>query len=890
MESHRLEEVLPLLLTVSVSPAVSVESSVSDVDDIRPLLSPIVSDPDDLETDPTAADRMMLTPGEDDDDFLLRSLKSASFLKSRQSIISANSNPNYKNNTSSRVSLKRYKDIPKSSGSDEAQPFIFHPNNSKLLNSYISINNDENNGGNPGTRRRRSSLTDSIVSEVIYLKELTLSQLKRRRFLIVCLFSMICMFIFNLIFLPRTTLNRDLRRLYGGFLTSDDVSRMFISQLNYNSNMDELFKFYQLENYKPGSKNYKNIEMMLRRFDYLHTNTEYYDVYMGEPVDINLKLLDQSNFVIYEPELKEPETGMFSYIPYSTNGKISNSQFIFVNYGLASDYKLLKNVDLEDKVFIIRKSPLHHSSVVAKLAQESGANSIIFFSDPCDDNKFTELNNYKPFPGGPSRNHDAIDLETSNFIYEQPGDPTTPGWSPALFDSFQRIKDPKTVPKVPIVSLSYKQVEPILSKLNNMGENFDWTGNLNDFDYSVGPNEKFQISINNNIKYEFKPIYNIITTVEGIISDEEIILGSSRDSITGFGGMSKSTVSLIEIARGFNELAKKGWKPLRTIKLISWDATSLGMIGSVEHGEYYGQNLINNCILYINLDDVRGRQLHIESNPLFDKLIKNVMELILVNEADTLYDEFKRNDQLIGMISNEVKDYTIFQNHLGIPSINIGFKENGKIDPVSYYNSKYDDFELLKMFDPNLKIHNLLSQFIGMLIIQFSEYEILEISTNHYLKIINNEFIELSRNIPESWKYENMSYPFEFKTVNEELVKLDEIFKTVSNLSTKFDDKLKDLQFEILQDYPWFKLYKKIKLAINIKLLNMKIKSLDKLFLSSTKESWFRHIIFSPNPNDKSTIILPGLNKSIRDGDFEEFGSSLISLHIALQDIIHVLG
>ena len=40
----------------------------------------------------------------------------------------------------------------------------------------------------------------------------------------------------------------------------------------------------------------------------------------------------------------------------------------------------------------------------------------------------------------------------------------------------------------------------------------------------------------------------------------------------GAADPTSGTVSLHEVARGFGELLKQGWKPLRTILLASWDA------------------------------------------------------------------------------------------------------------------------------------------------------------------------------------------------------------------------------------------------------------------------------------------------------------------------------
>lgn len=45
---------------------------------------------------------------------------------------------------------------------------------------------------------------------------------------------------------------------------------------------------------------------------------------------------------------------------------------------------------------------------------------------------------------------------------------------------------------------------------------------------------------------------------------------------------------MYEMIRGLGALLRKGWKPMRTIILASWDAEEYGLIGSVEWTEDFG--------------------------------------------------------------------------------------------------------------------------------------------------------------------------------------------------------------------------------------------------------------------------------------------------------------
>ena len=919
------------IVTNSTTDSLSTISNASD--QIRPLLSPIVSEPDETPSiKQHLHDKMLLSPGDADDDLLLRSLKFAS-MSNTNLLSSYNNLSKYKSNSrlsliSSKSSLKQYKDDPTSSTDPTSleSPYIFQPNNSKIIRSNVSFqiqhqshivlpetheedsddieynHIDEPNGINS---HGCPSIAESIIEEATYLRDLTISQIKRRRFFAISIFSIFCIFIFNLIFLPRTSLDRDLRRLYGGSLTFDDISRIYLNQLHYNSKINNYLLHYN-ENTHFTGKNHKFIENYAETFEYLGINTEKYEVYMGSPIDTRIQLFNEkTKKIIFEPNLKESDT--VSYIPYSKSGTIEGN-YVYVNYGTIDDYNTLKenNIKIENNIFIIRYNKGTHLSLIVENAIKNGAIGIITYNDPFDDGKFTEKNGYMNFPLGYSRNHHEVDKFTSNYIYYQPGDPTTPGWSPYLFQDHKRLKNPKTIPNIPILPISFTEIEPLLTKVNGLGPNLNWVGNLENFKYTPGPSVDYSIKLINEIDYGVKPIYNIILEIPGIITDEEIIIGTSRDVISGLGGLSNGEVGLFEIARGFNELTKLNWKPLRTIKLISWDGSNHGQLGSTEYGEYYAQRLINNCFVYINFDNIRGNKLSINSNPLFNNVLKKVMDLILINNNESLLDNFEYNNNTIDMISEEVNDYTIFQNHLGIPSINIGFKQDKNTDPVSYYNSNFDNLEFLKSFDPDLKLHNLLSQFIGMLVIELSEHEIINVSTNDYLQVISTSLNKLYDRVPKEWLEKPMKYPFDYQKLEDEMKKLNNTVQNVLELTKIFDKEMKSLQEEIIQDYPWFKLLNKIKTAIKIKMYNSKIKSLDKMFVTVFKDTeqslsvirpWYRHLIFAPSlhssnsdSNSSRVDILPGLIEALTSGNFELFELNLISLDDTINRIALTLS
>lgn len=64
--------------------------------------------------------------------------------------------------------------------------------------------------------------------------------------------------------------------------------------------------------------------------------------------------------------------------------------------------------------------------------------------------------------------------------------------------------------------------------------------------------------------------------------------------VLGGSDPNSGTASQFEVIRGLGTLLKKGWKPLRTIILASWDAEEYGLIGSTEWAEDFGDWLQTN--------------------------------------------------------------------------------------------------------------------------------------------------------------------------------------------------------------------------------------------------------------------------------------------------------
>ncbi|KAL4297094.1 hypothetical protein GQ457_12G012930 [Hibiscus cannabinus] len=188
-------------------------------------------------------------------------------------------------------------------------------------------------------------------------------------------------------------------------------------------------------------------------------------------------------------------------------------------------------------------------------------------------------------------------------------------------------------------------------------------------------------------------IYNVFTFIRGL--EEHVLMGNHRDAWTyGAVDPNSGTAALLDIARRYSLLMRKGWNPRRTIIFCSWDAKEFGMIGSTEWVE---QNLVNlgaKAVAYLTVDcAVQGPGFFAGATPQLDNLIFEVTKK--VNDPDsevaTIYDKWKTMNGKINVgPHNLLKDslvWILILQHAGVPSVDIYY---GRDFPV--YHTAFDSF------------------------------------------------------------------------------------------------------------------------------------------------------------------------------------------------------
>jgi len=514
--------------------------------------------------------------------------------------------------------------------------------------------------------------------------------------------------------------------------------------------------------------NYGLVEFTANKFEEygFKPTIDPYDIYVSYPQDHDLHLLKDGKSVYQAPlkedELKEDSTSsgddtIPTFLGYAANGNVT-SQFVYVNYGTKEDFAKLKSlgIDLTGKIAIARYGAIFRGLKV-KFAQDAGAIGVLLYSDPGDDRGITPANGFKQYPHGPARHESSVQRGSVQFlggIGAAPGDPTTPGY-PSKKGA--KRKDPhKSIGKIPALPISYREVKPILEKLNGHGEQVEsWKGELDGFKYFTGPNPEFELNLYNHQVFNITTMWNVYGEIEGINKDEVIVIGNHRDAWIkgGAGDPNSGSAVLLEVARALAALKKAGYKFKRSIVLQSYDGEEYGLLGSTEAGEYFAEKYQKTVVAYFNLDSaVTGKNLHLSASPVLNHLLRSVAKQIDYpdEKVGTVYDHLVSRGDRISILGSG-SDYTVFLEHLGIPSVDLGFKGD-KDDAIYQYHSNYDSYSWMEKFgDPGFVYHNVAAKYLSLLVYTLCEKELIDFKLHDYSQAIFSYYNETVKSVPKEW-------------------------------------------------------------------------------------------------------------------------------------------
>lgn len=511
----------------------------------------------------------------------------------------------------------------------------------------------------------------------------------------------------------------------------------------------------------------KVADFVLARFKEFGLDAEMvrYDVFLNHPREVSLALTSPVREELklredaYDVDKDSSTAGMFpAFHGYGASGKAAG-EVVYVNYGAPADFERLRGmgISVEGKIVLVRYGGAFRGLKV-KESQDRGAVGVVIYSDPADDGYMRG----DVYPDGPMRPASAIQRGSVLFLSHVPGDPSTPGWPSTAGAKRLTRKEMTNVPRIPSIPISYGEAEKILRRLAGPRVPDEWQGGL-PFSYHIGPGSA-AVEMHVDMDEGLKPIYNVIARIKGSVEPEKlVILGNHRDAWThGAVDPNSGTAAQLEMARGLAAALESGWTPKRTIILASWDAEEYGLVGSTEWAEEHAADLQKNAVAYLNCDAaVTGPNLTMSGVPSLSAFAQQAAREIpdpkrggsiaagwesrqrsawaQQTPVDLSAKDAVFSPRLAPLGSGS--DYTVFLDHLGIPSLDFSFS-----GPYGTYHSVYDNFRWMEKYgDPAFLYHAAAAKLWGLMAMRLASADVVPLRFSSYARDLQVDLDALRR-------------------------------------------------------------------------------------------------------------------------------------------------
>ena len=618
----------------------------------------------------------------------------------------------------------------------------------------------------------------------------------------------------------------------------------------------------------------------------LDTQIVEYKVWMNYPAEIKVDMTAPPGIEMHGPTRERVDNDPFQDDPrvvmpfngMSPSGDVE-ADVVYANYGTPDDFDKLEKmkVDVRGKIVLVRYGQ-NFRGVKVFVAQERGAAGVIIYSDPSDDG----WRRGDKYPDGPWRPDTGVQRGSVGYMFEFPGDPTTPGVAsiPTLPDS-QRISPQQSLqmPKIPVTPLSYHDVWPVLQHLSGPDSPRDWQGAL-PFTYHVGPGPS-KVKMHLRQDYQFRTLWDVIGRVEGReVPDEWVVAGNHRDAwVYGAVDPNSGTTAMIESVHGVGELLKTGWRPKRTLIFASWDGEEEGLIGSTEWVEQHEAQL-SNAAAYFNMDvAVSGPKFGASAVPSLKQFLRDVTKVVPSPKGGTVYEAWQKGAQpdapstqspteAIGdsrrtpaaQVKGDVpvgdlgsgSDYTAFLQHLGIPSTDVSSS-----GPYGVYHSVFDNFAWFKKYgDPDFTYEQQMARVFGLEAVRMADADVLPYDYEEYAKEIASYLDAAHKRAEDKFGEHGLDFhavdaaAHRFETAGVRILAKQ---KNPPQDATRLNQALRGAERAMLDP------------------------------LGLPHRPWFRHMIYAPGEyTGYAAVVIPGVNEALDKGDRERVRQQLTALAGAL--------
>ncbi len=647
----------------------------------------------------------------------------------------------------------------------------------------------------------------------------------------------------------------------------------------------------------------------------LDARIETYQVLFPTPKTRVLEMTGPTTYkaILKEPALKEDATSAQTkeqldiYNCWSADGDVSG-ELVYVNFGLPEDYEKLASmgIDVKGKIVIARYGRSWRG-IKPKVAQEHGAVGCIIYSDPKEDGYYQG----DVYPKGAWKNEYGAQRGSVMDMVIYPGDPLTPNVGATADAKRLKREEATNLLKIPVLPIGYKDALPLLSALEGPVVPEDWRGAL-PITYHAGPG-KAKVHLKLEFDWQIRPAHNVIAMVKGAqYPDQWVIRGNHHDAwVNGADDPISGMAALLEEAYAVGELMKTGWRPKRTMVFCGWDAEEPGLLGSTEWVEDHAKELQEKTVVYINSDGNSRGFLGAGGSHALETFVTEVARDIEDPQTKVSVLERKKAQEAARAGSVAAKkaalsskglklgalgsgsDYSPFFQHLGIPSLNIGYGGEGE---GGSYHSIYDSYDHYARFkDPGFAYCHALAKTTGRAALRMANAEIVPFDFRSLHKTIQGytgEVMALTDQLRETTAVENQliaekkyvlaadpTEVYHAPTAKEPVPYLD--FSSLQNALAALEKAANSNATAIAKQQ-------------GSASLNQALYKAEQVLLSPNglpRRAWYRHTIYAPGfYTGYGVKTLPGIREAIEQREWKEAQEQIKITAAAIQDLANYLA
>jgi N-acetylated-alpha-linked acidic dipeptidase len=295
-----------------------------------------------------------------------------------------------------------------------------------------------------------------------------------------------------------------------------------------------------------------------------------------------------------------------------------------------------------------------------------------------------------------------------------------------------------------------------------------------------------------------------------------------------------------------------------------WDAEEFTLTGSTEWGEEHEDELARRAVACLNVDAaVSGDRLAVSAAPSLRRLVYEAARAVPDPAGrGSVYDVWRtaegtnvrgygvaageRTDEPVARVLGSGSDYTVFFNHIGVPSLDMLFD-----GPYGVYHSLYDSHAWMRRFgDPGFRYHAAMARLWGLLALRLANAEVLPLDYAAYGRDVRKYAEDLAQRVD-----------------------LTDV--------TAAGERLAAVSLPAPQGTAAGNV------ALNAGLMRAERALLDPAGIPG--RPWFRHLVYAPLPSYEAET-LPGIREAVQAGDAAGARRQATVLAAALRRAAEILG